>query len=272
MEQATVRFGMPDVDYHAVPAFSASAARMIAKAPALYREFVNAPEAPSPAMRFGTLVHAMVLEPDSAADRYVVAKQFGRTKAEVEARQAWTAECESRRLTIVAEDDWARAQRAAASVMAHPSASRLLAHMVREVSVFWTDPEFGIPCKARLDAWDRRRHIVADLKTCRDASPEGFGKAAWNFGYLMQAAHYRDASVAAYGDPLAAFVFIAVETERPHLCAAYEVGQQEMEIGAAALRKAKAAYADALQTGIWAGYSQFVEPLSLPGWAYRGDE
>jgi exodeoxyribonuclease VIII len=85
-------------------------------------------------------------------------------------------------------DDWFRAKACIDAVNAHPAASQLLAGAERELSLFWTDARYHVPCKARYDA--RNHGLVMDLKTTQDASPEGFARQAANLLYHCQAAHY----------------------------------------------------------------------------------
>ena len=54
---------MNDFDYFAVPALSASLAKKLAISAAHGREFMLNPPKQTPAMAFGTAVHATILEP-----------------------------------------------------------------------------------------------------------------------------------------------------------------------------------------------------------------
>ena len=98
--------------------------------------------------------------------------------------KAWKA---AQTAEIVEAVDLARAQAQAFAVRSQPDLAALLAEGRPEVSAFWLDEQTGELCKCRPD-WVSPAGdgvILVDGKTCRDASPEGFGRAIWNLSYRL---------------------------------------------------------------------------------------
>ena len=151
------------------------------------------------AIEFGTLVHSVVLEPETL-DRYTVldaakigVKSDGTPAQNPTMTAAWkraVAEASEAGLTVVAQADWEKAHRMAEAVRAHPEARDLL-HSTEgqsEVSAFATD-ENGVKVKARFD-----RLIpgaIVDLKTTNArAGAASLRKVVANFLYDLSAYHY----------------------------------------------------------------------------------
>lgn len=264
---------MPAEQYHAQDAIGSGGVRALLKSAAHFRAYADAPpKDPTPAQAFGTLVHTLVLEPHAFGDRYIVLPDDipdRRTKA---GKEAWAA-LESHGKTIITQDDRARAVACATSIVSHPAAALLLNDTVREVSVGWHDPDTGVPCKARFDAWRMAgdRGIV-DLKTAADASPDGFGRAAATHGYNVQAAHYMRGHEVATGEAPAFFAWIVVESEPPHAVACYQLPFDAYNIGLDLCRSAYRRHMDATQQGVWHAYSDLIQPLAFPAWALRTTE
>ena len=260
---------MPAEQYHAIPAMSASGLKRMRQSPAHFYGMQLDPNRPppgepSPAMKNGTLVHACIFEPGEVAARYVV-KPEGvdfRTKDGKAWRDAQTRE--------VLDDVQMRAALAqAAAVRALPDVAALLADGYPEASAFWADVETGELCKCRPD-WVHTVGdgvILVDGKTCQDASPDGFGRAIWNYAYHLQAAWYSDGFTQATGLRVHGFVFAAVESAWPHAAAAYMLGDDVLDAARRENRRLLNLYAECKRTGVWPGYGQGVQLINLPRWA-----
>lgn len=190
---------MTEADYraHPLPSWS-SAKHLLTMSPAEWRHHQGKPRAESAAKAWGTLLHALVLEPDTIDARYVVVGEVERTedgkrwtcggaedyrtKAEAEAalladvgeRQALTAECLA--------DARARAEQAA-SLRGKPT--------LAEVPMQGTIE--GCGCKGKADAIDAGR--VIDIKTSADITPRTVARIArdrlwrgqlWTYGELAR--------------------------------------------------------------------------------------
>lgn len=157
------------------------------------------------------------------------------------------------------------------SLRSHPVASALFAHERGrpEQSLFWVDGPTGVWRRARLD-WlpdpDTGRMIAGDLKTGREASPEGIEKAVRQHAYHQQAAWYLDGIAALNLAPDPAFVFVFVEKEPPYLVTVAEVDAMALRIARDLNRQALETFRECTETGHWPGYSDQVIPVRLPAW------
>lgn len=84
-----------------------------------------------------------------------------------------------------------RIENAAAAIESHPQLCKAFSGGMPEVSIFWTDEETGVPCKARLDYL--KPLAVVDLKTfeLREFGIDRtIARAVANYRYHIQAAWY----------------------------------------------------------------------------------
>lgn len=138
-----------------------------------------------------------------------------------------------------------------------------------EQSLFWQDAATGVQRRARLD-WlpfpHAGRLIVPDYKTCVDASPAGIQKAVFKYGLHQQAAFYLDAVKALGLADECAFVFIFQMKDPPYLVTPVELTDLALQIGRALNRQAIDIYRQCTETGVWPGFTDAIEYISLPGW------
>lgn len=253
---------MPASEYHAHPAVSKSVLDRIARTPAHARAYLDGQrDDPTPAMLFGAALHCAVLEPGRFATDFAVFEGDKRTK-EGKARYE---ELAARGATIISANDRDTIDDIVASVSNHKTAADLLTTGISESSLFWVDPVSGLECKCRPD-WLREDGICVDLKTTEDASPAGFARSVVNYRYHVQAAHYLA------GTEASRFIFVVVEKKAPHAVAVYELDADALEIGRSLRARDLAAYASCCEFGVWPGYPNDVQPLSLPRWATGSDE
>ena len=259
-----VFYGLPAEHYHAVEAMSSSGAKKMLRSPAHYKLMRTQASEPTAAMQFGTAVHEGVLEPKTFAERVVAAPEINRrTKAGQEEWAAFQAANAGR--LVLAADDHARALRCIDAVRSHPAASKLLDGAHTEVSLFWHDGRYKVPCKMRADALNFGGLI--DLKTTQDASADGFARQAASLLYHLQAAFYCSGSEHVLNASPEFFAFVAVESEEPHAVAVYALPSNAILAGQHLANVALERYAAALAAGVWPGYPDTIETLQLPKWA-----
>lgn len=228
---------------------------------------------PTKAQKLGTLTHALTLGTPVGPVAVLDFPNRTRTKAFIKAEE------EAARLgkQVVLSKEWDEAQAIADAIRLDPTAGALLEGAVdREVSGFWTDPEFGIWLRMRMDAhtlnaW--QMPTIVDLKTAKDASPAEFAKSVAEYGYHRQDVQYRQGLAALLGlDDWrdVDFVICVVETEPPYLVATYRVSDGEdgtpddVGLGLEQLRAARERFRDCSASGVWPGYSDEIERLELP--------
>lgn len=274
---APVVADLPEAEYHAHPALSSSGAKAILKAPAIFR-WEQEHRRYSKAFDVGTIAHGFVLGTGWPVDIIPTELLASNGAVSTKAAKEFVAESRAAGRVPVVQAEWDRARAMADEVLKHPVAGRLFEQErgAAEVSLFWTDDETGVDCRARLDFLDHqhdgRRTLVTDLKTTSDADHRAFGRTAASFSYELQAAWYLDAVAHARGDVDAAFVHVLVETDAPHLVSVVQLDEPSLDLGRRRAARARAMFRDCTETDLWPGYSTDVESVSLPRWAFIDEE
>lgn len=253
-----IHYALPEDAYHADPAISNSGLSLVAKSPAHYRQ--RAERATTPALAKGRALHALVLE---GRREHVVQPTFSGTGA-VARRAEWKAAHEGQ--AILSESDAAAVDAMALAVAQHPFAAKLVTgEGFSEVSLFWTEAD-GTRCKARYDKL-LANGVIVDLKSARDASPDGFARSVANYRYHCQEEWYRRGA-AALGIDVRGFVFVAVESAAPHGVGCYVLDDETRETGRRLIRAALAEYREAAATNVWRTYTTQALTIGIPAWAH----
>ena len=254
---------LPASEYHQIKALSASTAKTLLKSPAHYLASLASPREPTAAMRLGTLCHTLVFEPDNFQNEFaIMPKVDKRTKFGKEAAAAFESDNEGK--VILDEYQYEKARAIASSALAHPLVAEFMKGGDAEVTMLWE--QYGVPCKARVDYLCG--DVMFDLKTCQDASPDGFARQIGAFQYHLQAAHYAAGFQTITGKPLERFVFIAVESEAPYVTGVYVINNIGLQSGRTFMAKAARAFQKAqIPEQVSTSYSPDLVELSLPNWA-----
>lgn len=270
-------YDMPEDVYHRDPvpggSLSSSGAKKLLppNCPARFAYDRAHPPQPTHAMEIGTAAHKLVL--GIGAQLVLVDAKNYQTKAAQETRDAARA---AGKVPLLPQE-LAQAQAMAAAVRAHPVAAALFDPDggAPERSLFWQDPQTGVWLRSRLDwlphqvrAWGQRM-VITDLKSAAAADKASVTKAMHNYGYFQQAPFYSDGVRALGLDDDPAFVFVFVESAPPHLVSVNQLDDEAMEAGRAQNRIAIERYRDCKEAGVWPGYPEEIETISLPSWAYR---
>lgn len=250
-------YDIPEDQYHAVQALSASRSKvLIDQCPAaLYYQMKTESGRQTDAMRFGTLFHSIVLYGEEHTQEHykILVKVDRRTKEYKMAAEEYPAS------RIISCDDMDRALYMRDALMMNEIAAKLLvADGPNEESFFWIDDLTDCPCKARIDTYKPEFRTVIDLKTAKDASPNGAESAIKKYGYWRQAAHYLEA-VNTFGIDCDSFVLIFVEKEPPFLTNVIALSPQTLQAGKNAMRKCKEVYAECIKSEVWPGYEDITE-------------
>ena len=299
----TEAFGFPSViqgldfsTYLEIEALNSHGAQTILdKSPAHFAYEREHPREQSAAMRLGTLLHDLLLEPEKCAYRIIPegadkASNMGkevlvsfycaalereaprieekladgkRLSAQLDILEASFAE---RGLYAVKQEAFGRAQRMRDSLFANPIAKSILDDGSPEVTLLWRDREFQVPKKARVDWLPEAHEIMPDIKTIAAAGWEDTMRSVAKFGYRLQAAHYLEGA-AAVGLPHKIFALFFVESDPPHGVRLVHFDPRDVQEGAARLRAATRQYAEAVASGRWPGYPVEIERIDLPKWA-----
>jgi hypothetical protein len=239
----------------------------LAKSPAHYLEYCRTEDNETPALLFGRALHAYVLEQPTFAQRFAVAPEFGdlRTNAGKAAKAAFLAEAGNRQ--TVKADDFDTIRRMADAIMAHPTARNLVVAGQAEKEIAWTDERTGLRCGARVDFHIPELRIAVDLKSTEDASPWSFARSVASYRYHVQDVHYRN-GLAAIGEPVDHFVFVAVEKSAPYAVSVCYCDDAAIDRGEQLLAHNMDTLAECVRTNRWPAYGDDLQPVALPAWAF----
>jgi exodeoxyribonuclease VIII len=255
-------------EYHAHPAISRSALSLIKKSPLHYRTYIDRtePAEPTPAMRFGTAVHAAVLEPHLFDQQYTLAPDFSRaTKA---GKEAWARATEQGKELLV-HNEWEAIQGIRNSLYAHPAANQCLsAPGINEATYMAKDPQTGLQLKCRPDRLTFSGWCI-DLKTTQDASAPEFARSIAKFDYHVQAAFYLHVIEAATGTRPKGFIFMAVEKTAPYAVHMLRLAEVSIQQGTREMISHLRTLHSCIESFTWPGYSDQVEDVTLPSWAVK---
>lgn len=149
----------------------------------------------TPAMALGSLVHAMVLEPDSVEKNFKLAPSVDkRTKAGKEEWEEFLRSIDDS-VTVITRDDVSMAQRMINAIDENSSTAYYLANKnsIKEDEIekpMMIDDQ-QVNCKIIPDVYSKEDGFLVDLKTVSSYDPLDWAKEAHFSGYLRQLAFYR---------------------------------------------------------------------------------
>lgn len=267
-------------DYHRLDALSSTGIKQILRSPMHYRYWRDHPQEERDALILGSALHMSVLEPDRfAADvvavpddapRKPTSRQRGAMKPSPATLSAigWWDDWEASTVgkVVISAEQRVHVEGMGNAVRRHPVYQEFLVHCLTEVSYLWNDARLGTPCRCRFDLL-HPEHFAFDLKSTRDASPDGFSRAVASYSYHLQEAHYRNGYEHIAHQSLQAFAFIAVENLPPYGVAVYVNPSNAIRYALNRVEEALILYDHCMKTGYWRGYSEKIQPLVLPRWA-----
>lgn len=219
------------------------------------------------AMRLGTLAHCAVLEPEELDKRYYRLPSGLRFDSRTTAFKAAQEAAGDRE--IVKPEEYDEALRLRDAVAANATAAQLLSGTAdcAEVSAFAQDPETSLLMKCRPDWINPALGVLIDLKTAITAEPKEWGRKAAGLEYHFREAWYRQCWQMAGGFDVAGFVFVVVEKESAFV-ALYELPPEAIQAGERIMRQRLDTYSVCQVTGQWPGYSDLIETITWPTWAF----
>lgn len=253
-----------NAEYHAADGISKSDLDLIHRSPAHYKA---ARHEDTPALKLGTAIHTLVLEPARFVAEYDFIEGDRRLKATKEAIK----EAEAAGKTVLTQDEFDALSGMQESVFKSRIAAALIDGATIEHSVFAELD--GVRVKCRPDGWNVEKGVLFDLKSTEDASPEGFARTVAKYRYHVQDAFYRHVVASATGgdaDDLS-FIFVAVEKKPPFAVALYTLDELAKLQGWVSAREDLRTFREASERDNWPGYSPKIETLALPRWAVESD-
>ncbi len=251
-------------EYHASEGYSKSALMTFKQSPVrFYNEYVlgNRETKQSDDMLLGTLVHALVLEPDTVEKQYHVYEHISRSTKDGKAQAKELEEIEKSGLTLIKQDIFDEANAISECVLSNLIAKSIIDSGMKEKSIYWQDELTGLTFKSRPDLLGDK--VSGDLKTCRDITNNGFSRACVDHGYYLQAGMAK-LSMQAHGMDFERFVFICVSKSEPYEVVNYVLDEQAIEYGINQFKWWSMKLAEELEKNDW--LRPRVETLSVPRW------
>lgn len=269
--QPAVPDHMTDAEYSAAEGVRRSDLWKISDSPEKYKYFLENPIAQTPAMTFGSAIHKLILEPDTFFDEYAVAPEINRRTNEGKAQ--WEEfVTDNAGKTIITADDYNVMKEMEAKLKTVSLARSLLYEDGKsEVPVFWTDPETGEKCKAKLDRLDiglDGRYYIVDYKSALSAETFRFNSEIFKLGYHVQSGMYSEGTQIAYNlDYRPVFLFVVQEKKPPYAVNVIEVTDEVADAGNAQYHLLLGKLHDCKTVDIFPGYVGDVPNDSfVPGW------
>ena len=180
-------------------------------------------DAPTPAMRWGSLAHAALLEPARFAAS--VAVWEGGRKAGKE----WTAFAEAHQgKEIVTPDELARLEAMQAAARANGDARLFMSRVAAvETPLVWESVHGVGLCKGRPDCVGDG--FIGDYKTARDIDPRRLFSQFAGLGYAHQLAWYRDGFQTISGKSVTSCWILAQQSVPPYECGVIEIPQTVLD-------------------------------------------
>lgn len=257
---------IPFADYLTLPAVNWSTLKHLRKSPLHYRHALENPREDNARLALGRAAHTAVFEPDKFMLEYAC------FKGERRAGKAWEAFKEQHAgETILKIEEYRTCLAIRDAVRRHPVAAEYLAAGVPESSIFWTDLETGLECKARPDWISVSKGALVDLKTTGDIDAHRFAATAARMLYYCQLAFYREGLKRAH-DAEYPVVMIAVEQSPPHDVAVYTLDEDALYAGWEEVQVLLVRLKRCRNENRWPGRYEEAQTLRLPGWIWPDEE
>lgn len=259
---------------------SASGLKLIKKSPLHFKEHVTVE---TEALLFGSAYHTYILEPEVFEKEYFVfdplkrpdpSKNFNAT-----VNKDWKNNIYLQYRNVISKEQFDQIRSMKDRLFKNIYARNLLKKGIAEQSFIFDAITFegkDIGIKIRPDYIKDKKRVIVDLKTCQDASENGFQKQAAQYDYHIQAALYCDMMEQYTGDKMPwSFIFIAQEKAYPYAYGIYEASPQFISQGRYEYEQLILLYQQCKDNNHYPGYQVFVEnkfgikEISLPPWAIR---
>lgn len=275
---------IPQSEYRAIDAGSFHRLLDCERSMAYAKHRMTAQDERTPAMVRGEAFHALVLEPDTFASRFVL---MGKCDAVLKSGDRKGTACgldgsrfdgtnwfcgkhapdgveKPTDVTALDGDTWKVVHAAAANVLADPVALPILnACPKREKSILWTID--GVPFKARPDAYGPR--TLLDLKMVELWHEDDMPRFIAQSKVDRQLVLYLNAALQAGEiEPEPNVYVVAVAPDEPHEVRVYEVDDAMLAEAYEALSGPIARYVEAVKTGAWSSGPGYVLPAQRARW------
>jgi len=229
------------------------------------------------AMRFGSMFHAAILEQSVFDDRYVIVPEA--IKFNTKEGKALKKDIEASGKTAIKETEFKDAKAMAKQLLSSLKECEIDIHQG-----VWEQPLLieGARCKPDilirkendftkddLAACANENNLIQiiDLKSCADASPVGFQRAAYRLGYHIQASWYTRIAQILWPKHRIEFIFACVEKKAPYVAQCYKATEELIHAGNLVCYEMAGCINEAIKNNEWPGYFSGMGLLELPDWA-----
>jgi hypothetical protein len=254
-------------DYQAIEAINATALKAGTRSMKHMRHVMTGgAKEETDAMRWGSIVHKAILEPDEFFKCVAIHDGIRRGK-EWDAFKALHAHAED----ILKPSEHAKLFALSQAVHADQEAHRLITGTDHEMTITWEDQDYG-GGKARLDGFSRRDGVI-EIKTTSKITPSEFGKQFVSMGYDIQCGWYCEgAQLCGMSKEIPACHIIAIESAEPFDVVVYKVPEMVVNVGRSKARKIARRYRTCEAAGVFDGVAGGgIAELVLPPWYGEND-
>lgn len=269
-------------DYHSIPALSNSSLSVLKRSPTeFYARFVADPptmvQEETDAMRLGSAVHMLALEPERFDSEYWIAtgpinpstgKAYGRdTKKFAD----WLKEHEATdKRKFLLEEDLQQSIEIAKAFQSHETVRAIMVASTEKIYeqgyelTYFVEGEDPTRLKCKPDCVIPNVGLIIDLKTTSDPHPDSWKWSAEDYGYHRQAAIYLQAMEARYGKPFR-FLFGVVRSKAPYEVGVYELDESSISRGWVEVTDLIAEYKQRSASGDWlSDWQKGIAMISVP--------
>ena len=222
-------------------------------------------------MRFGTLCHMAILEPEKFRKRFVMSPKFDlRTTKGKEGKAIFDLELPAGAI-VMNEDEYDNLMGVIEAVLNHKEARHIFTEGVTERSGYFRDPITGILQRIRPDFMSTSSdlNMFIDFKTARDSSYRGFQSQIWALRYDLQLAMYREGIKQITGSYPQITGWIAVENTRPNEIAIYPFDKDHLDTAMLWYRYCLDKLAECIKSKNFHQRQVSNESMVLPDYAVR---
>ena len=259
------------MNYYERAELNASSLKYLLKSPAHFKAYFidkTLISETTPALRWGTIVHHALLEPETFWNKYAIFKSNidKRTKEGKELFNKIKKEFANKEFINETEADIL--EKMYNSLYNKNSWQKILSLNPKfEHEIYWEN-DYGIACKLKADiiiepCAQLPNGAIFDLKTCNDA--KNFNKEINNYDYYIQVGWYLDGFKKTYGtNPL--FGFIPIEKNGIYDCRFLIASERIRNKGIIKCNELLQIYLKCMETNNWYGFEdEFIEE-DLPIW------
>ena len=208
------------------------------------------------AMRWGTLIHSIVLEPVEFAKLAKIIDTPSKRHGE------WLRAVEDHGDFAITPTEHAKLIEIKGRIHGNRIAQHWLSETTHEASLFWAEPIIG-PCKARLDAVSESFGLW-DLKSTGQIEMRQFGNTSARLGYHVKLGWYRRAFRAVFGKEPPQIGVLAFEADEPYDVVPLPVSVGDVAAGEEIAVRIALEYADCCERGEWPGVYRPGLTLNFP--------